>query len=105
MSVFRAYCHQRLVVILQSALRLRAFVIQNVASCSDAERSTNMAKRTGVPAILAVAKELCRLLAKYSGVIVALYPNNAELAAALAAANTACAALAVQLEGVREFGD
>lgn len=64
-----------------------------------------MAKRTGIPSLLQAAKVLCRLLADFTPIITKLYPNNAALLAALAAANTACAALAAQLELVRELGD
>lgn len=63
-----------------------------------------MARRTGVPTILLVAKEMCRLLAKFTPVIVALYPENTALNAALAAANSACAVLATELEQVRDYG-
>lgn len=64
-----------------------------------------MATRTGVPAILKIALEMCRLIGKFTPIITKLYPNNADLLAALAAANVACAALAAELELVREFGD
>lgn len=64
-----------------------------------------MAQRTGVPTILRVAKELCRLLALFGPVITARFPDNAALAAAVAAANAACGVLASELEKVREYGD
>lgn len=64
-----------------------------------------MAQRNGVPTMLKVAKKLCDLLVKFTPIIVAQFPSNANLAAALAAANTACAALAVQLQAVKEYGD
>lgn len=64
-----------------------------------------MARRTGVPAILIVAKEMCRLIVKFTPVIEALYPSNATLLAALATANAACSALHSQLMAVREIGD
>lgn len=63
-----------------------------------------MAKRTGVPSLLWVAKKMCYFLAKYQSVIVALYPTNDALIAALAAANAACSTLATELELVREYG-
>lgn len=52
-----------------------------------------------------VAREMCRLITKFTPVIEALYPENALLLAALATANTACAALHAQLALVREIGD
>lgn len=64
-----------------------------------------MARRTGVPAIMLIAQELCRLIVKFTPVITQLYPTNAALLAALAAANTACAALHAELAAVREYGD
>lgn len=64
-----------------------------------------MAKRTGIPSISDAAHELCRLLAKYTAVITILYPDNAPLLAALAAAQAACAVLEAQAELVREYGD
>lgn len=64
-----------------------------------------MAQRTGVPTMLKVAKELCRLLALFTPIIIKRYPANEALAAALAAANAACGVLATQLEQVRELGD
>lgn len=62
-------------------------------------------RRTGIPSLIDVASELCRLVAKYGGTIGALYPQNAALQAALAAAAAACLALETQLEQVREYGD
>jgi hypothetical protein len=63
-----------------------------------------MAKRTGIPTLLWVAKRLCQLVADYGSVITALYPSNAALIAALAAANAACSTLAAELEMVRDYG-
>lgn len=64
-----------------------------------------MARRTGIPSILEIAQTLCRLITKFTPVIVQQYGGNAELLAALAAANTACAALVEQAAAVREYGD
>lgn len=64
-----------------------------------------MAARNGVPTMIKVAQNLCRLIVKFSPVITVQYPTNAALLAALAAANAACAALEAQLALVREFGD
>lgn len=64
-----------------------------------------MARKTGVPSILQVARELCRLITKFSPVIASLYPSNTALQAALAAANAACETLASELTAVRELGD
>lgn len=64
-----------------------------------------MARRTGVPAIMTVARELCRLIVKFTPVIAQLYPTNAALQAALVAANEACGLLHHELAKVRDYGD
>lgn len=64
-----------------------------------------MAKRTGVPAMMGVARRLCKLIVDFTPVILATYPSNTALHAALAAANAACSALHEQLALVREYGD
>lgn len=64
-----------------------------------------MARRTGVPTILSVAQNLCRLIVKFTPVIQSLYPTNTALLAALAAANAACATLVQEVSAVREYGD
>lgn len=64
-----------------------------------------MARRTGVPAMMVVARRLCTLIVKFTPIIQQLYPTNSALMAALAAANAACSALHVELAAVREFGD
>jgi hypothetical protein len=63
-----------------------------------------MTKRTGVPALMQVALRMCQLIATFTPVIERLYGDNAALMAALAAANTACAALHAELATVREYG-
>lgn len=63
-----------------------------------------MTRRTGVPALMEVARRMCNLITKFTPVITQLFPGNAELLAALAAANTACAALHAALAEVREYG-
>lgn len=63
-----------------------------------------MASRTGVPSLIGIASEMCRLLAKFSPIIAAKYPTNAALIAALAAANAACSVLDAELKQVRETG-
>jgi hypothetical protein len=64
-----------------------------------------MTRRTGVPALMDVARRMCNLITKFTPVITHLYPSNSALLAALAAANTACAALHASLSEVREYGD
>lgn len=64
-----------------------------------------MATRTGVPSLITVANELCRLIVKFSPVIQLAYPGNSAVLAALAAANAACAALSEELVAIREIGD
>jgi hypothetical protein len=62
-------------------------------------------QRNGVPAMLQVAKTLCRLIVKFTPILLVQFPENTTLQSALAAANAACAALAAQLALVREMGD
>lgn len=64
-----------------------------------------MARRTGVPSLILVARRMCILIAKFTPIITALYPTNTALLTALAAANAACSALEEELTAVREFGD
>lgn len=64
-----------------------------------------MATRTGLPSIYKIARELCRLLTKFGPVIRALYPDNATLLAALAAAETACHNLVDEIKAAVEPGD
>lgn len=52
-----------------------------------------------------IARRMCDLITKFTPIITQLYPTNAALLAALAAANTACAALHAELSEVREYGD
>ena len=63
-----------------------------------------MTRRTGVPSLMEVARRMCNLITKFTPVIIQLYPSNTALIAALAAANTACAALHAELAEVREYG-
>lgn len=64
-----------------------------------------MARKTGVPALMDVAQEMCRLIVKFTPVIERLYGDNPALMAALAAANAACAVLHAELATVRQHGD
>jgi hypothetical protein len=64
-----------------------------------------MAQRNGVPTMIQVAQRLCQLVVKFTPIITQQFPSNAALLAALAAANTACAALEAQLQLVRSYGD
>ena len=64
-----------------------------------------MTRRTGVPSLIDIASEMCRLITKFTPVISSLYPTNAALLAALAAANAACGVLEDELQKVRETGD
>ena len=63
-----------------------------------------MTKRTGVPALMEVARRLCILVTKFTPVLTTLYGGNADLMAALAAANAACSTLHEELSAVREYG-
>jgi len=64
-----------------------------------------MARRTGVPALMQVARRMCDLITRFTPIIVQVYPQNSALNAALAAANAACAVLHQELAEVREYGD
>lgn len=64
-----------------------------------------MARRTGVPSLMEVARRMCILIVKFTPVIAQVYPGNTTLMNALAAANAACAALHQELAQVREYGD
>lgn len=63
-----------------------------------------MARRTGIPALMEVAKEMCRLIAKFTPIIVALYGTDPAVSTALSAANAACAALHEKLVEIAETG-
>lgn len=52
-----------------------------------------MARRTGLPSILHLAKQMCRLIALFTPVVKQVYPSATALHAALAAANAACETL------------
>lgn len=63
-----------------------------------------MGRRTGLPSLRVVAREMCRLVTKFTPVIQRLYPENAALTAALLAANAACAELVTEIDGELEPG-
>ena len=63
-----------------------------------------MTRRTGVPSLISVAREMCRLILVFSPIIRRAYPSNTALHVALEAANAACDVLRQELEEVREFG-
>lgn len=64
-----------------------------------------MTQRTYVPTMLQLAHTMCKYIARATPVITRLYPSNAALLAALAAANEACTVLGAELESVRDYGD
>lgn len=64
-----------------------------------------MTRRTGIPALISVGQKLCKLITQFTPVITQLFPDNEELLASLAAANTACAALVAAAAAVRDYGD
>lgn len=61
-------------------------------------------RRTGLPSLDKIAREMCRLIVTFTPIIRSLYPENAALLAALAAANAACEALEEQISGVLQEG-
>jgi hypothetical protein len=64
-----------------------------------------MAQRNGIPTLIDVAHELCRLITKFTPVITTQFPTNDDLMTALALANAACAVLEVEARNVRIIGD
>jgi len=64
-----------------------------------------MAARTGVPLLHKLAIKMCRALAKYSGIIAKLYPENPSLQLAIITASASCTVLQNELALVREWGD
>lgn len=66
-----------------------------------------MAKQTGVPTILHLLSLLCKLLARFKGIIIGLFPTESQGAAedAIDALMVACEALEVMLLTVRDLGD
>lgn len=64
-----------------------------------------MARRTGLPTLLKLAQEMCRLIVKFTPIIQTLYGGNTALMAALAAANAACAELVAETSAVIQPGD
>lgn len=64
-----------------------------------------MARRTGLPILLQLAQNMCRIIVKYTPVIQSLYGDNDALMAALAAANGACAVLVSEVASVIPQGD
>lgn len=64
-----------------------------------------MARKTGVPSLMIVARRMCDLITRFTPVLTQLYGGNAAFMAALSAANAACMALHEQLAIVRETGD
>jgi hypothetical protein len=64
-----------------------------------------MSRRTGLPTINRVARELCRLITVFSPIIQRTYPNNPALLAALEAANAACAVLVAESTDAIPLGD
>lgn len=59
----------------------------------------------GIPAILHIGKELCRLLTKFSPKIVEFSGNDETVITVLATALTACEAMEEVLKTLREQGD
>jgi hypothetical protein len=64
-----------------------------------------MAQRTGVPALMLVARRMCNLITKFTPILTQLYGTNSAFMTALSAANAACMALHEELAQVRVYGD
>jgi len=63
-----------------------------------------MSRRTGMPTIYKLAKELCRLLTKYQHVIFFLFPEEGNLHIALDNAIQACQLLQTEIGDLLEQG-
>nr|CRY96455.1 hypothetical protein [uncultured prokaryote] len=63
-----------------------------------------MTSRTGMPAITKVAREMCRLIVKFTPIIRVVTDNSSPVLLALEAANAACAALDEALQDYIEEG-
>jgi hypothetical protein len=63
-----------------------------------------MAQRIGFYSLRKAAREICRLITKFTPVIQAAYPDSETLLLALAAANAACAALVESIDEVAPQG-
>jgi hypothetical protein len=61
-----------------------------------------MARRTGIPSIIELAKRMCDLIIRFQGVIRLITNNDPIVEAALQAALAACDALANSLGEYRE---
>ena len=66
--------------------------------------SWQISRRDGLFSLQRTARELCRLVTAFTPVITRLYPGNAALLAALAAANTACAVLEAEVTAQKVEG-
>jgi hypothetical protein len=62
-------------------------------------------RKTGVPAMMLVARRLCALITRFTPIILSVYPTATALHVALDTANAACAVLYAELDTVREYGD
>jgi len=64
-----------------------------------------MARRTGVPTLLRVIRELCKYLAVFTPLIKTLFPSETNLHTKLDELNALCSAIVPLLEDIREYGD
>ena len=64
-----------------------------------------MVKRTGVPTILGLAKELCSFLAVYIPIIEIAFPDEEAVIALLKLLQETACALVVELQPLLEPGD
>ena len=63
-----------------------------------------MAKRIGFYSLRVTAREICRLVVKFTPAIKATFPANTDLLLALEGANIACALLIAEIDEVAEVG-
>lgn len=64
----------------------------------------HIVQKIGFYSIRKAAKELCRLVVKFTPIIRNTFPDNATLLSALATANAACEALHEQIDEADDTG-
>jgi hypothetical protein len=62
-------------------------------------------RRTGLPTINKLAKDMCKYTTRYDPIIRKLFPESVAVLAALETANAACAVLVQQSELVIDEGE
>lgn len=61
-------------------------------------------RKTGITSLMKLGKEMCRLITKFSSIIIIVSNNDPAVATALQAALAACSALEEKLAELKEPG-